>query len=70
MNEEELEFYFANGNREKINRLAEIRKNVVTYIWQTIEDGNHLKSLFHNNGWKLSVKTKNNVNFVYYTFDA
>lgn len=70
MNEEELKFYFANGNREKINRLAEIRKNVVTYIWQTIEDGNHLKSLFHNNGWKLSVKTKNNVNFVYYTFDA
>lgn len=71
MNEEEVYFYFE--NREKINRLAEIRKNVVTHIWQTIEDsknGQILRSFFRENGMKLSIKTKNNVNYCYYTFDA
>lgn len=71
MNEEEVYFYFE--NREKINRLAEIRKNVVSYIWETIEEeGNAklLKPLFRENGLKLSIKTKNNVNYCYYTFDA
>lgn len=71
MNEEEVYFYFE--NREKINRLAEIRKNVVSHIWKTIEeDGNTklLKPLFKENGMKLSIKTKNNVYYCYYTFDA
>ena len=71
MNEEEVYFYFE--NREKINRLAEIRKNVVSHIWKTIEeDGNTklLKPLFKENGMKLSIKTKNNVDYCYYTFDA
>lgn len=71
MNEEEVYFYFE--NREKINRLAEIRKNVVSHIWKTIEeDGNIklLKPLFKENGMKLSIKTKNNVDYCYYTFDA
>jgi len=71
MNEEEVYFYFE--NREKINRLAEIRKNVVSHIWKTIEeDGNTklLKPLFKENGMNLSIKTKNNVDYCYYTFDA
>jgi len=66
MNEEELLFYFKNENREKINRLAEIRKNVITHLWKTIEDASLLKPLFAENRWKLSVRTKNNVNYVYY----
>lgn len=71
MNEEEVYFYFE--NREKINRLAEIRKNVVSHIWKTIEDeGNAklLKPLFKENGIKLSIKTKNKADYCYYTFDA
>ena len=71
MNEEEVYFYFE--NREKINRLAEIHKNVISHIWKTIEeDGNAklLKPLFKENGLKLSIKTKNNVNYCYYTFDT
>lgn len=71
MNEEEVYFYFE--NREKINRLAEIRKNVVSHICKTIEeDGNTklLKPLFKENGMNLSIKTKNNVDYCYYTFDA
>lgn len=68
MNKEELYFYFE--NREKINRLTEIRSNVVKHIWQTIENKDLLKPLFHEQSWKLSVKTKEKVNYVYYTFDA
>ena len=71
MNEEEVYFYFE--NREKINRLAEIRKNVVSHIWKTIEENGNtklLKPLFKENGMKLSIKTKNNVDYCYYTFDA
>lgn len=70
MNEEELKFYFDKNNRERINRLAEIRENVVTYIWKSIEDSSYLKPIFNENGWKLSVKTKEKVDYVYYTFDA
>ena len=64
MNEEEVYFYFE--NREKIN-------HVVSHIWKTIEeDGNTklLKPLFKENGMNLSIKTKNNVDYCYYTFDA
>ena len=71
MNEEEVSFYFE--NREKINRLAEIRKSVITHIWETIEDGRRVKllrPLFEETGLKLSIKTKNKVNYCYYTFDA
>ena len=69
MNEDELVFYFK--NREKINRLAEIRKSVVTHIWKTIEDSGQAKLLqqhFAENNWNLSVKTRNNVNYCYYEF--
>ena len=70
MNEEEVYFYFE--NREKINRLAEIRGNVISHIWKAIEEGNakNLKPVFKENGLKLSIRTKNNVNYCYYTFDA
>lgn len=71
MNEEEVSFYFE--NREKINRLAEIRKSVITHIWETIEDTGHVKllrPLFEETGLKLSIKTKNKVNYCFYTFDA
>lgn len=70
MNEEELKFYYDKNNRERINRLAEIRKNVVTHIWESIEDSSYLKPIFSENGWRLSVKTKEKVDYVYYTFDA
>lgn len=70
MNEEELRFYFEPGNREKINRLAEIRKNVIKHMWQAVENARLLKPLFQDKEWKLSVKTKASDNYVYYTFDA
>ena len=70
MNEEELRFYFEPGNREKINRLAEIRKNVIKHMWQAVENARLLKPLFLEKGWKLSVRTKASDNYVYYTFDA
>lgn len=68
MNREELFFYFE--NREKINRLAEIKSNVVKHIRQAIENKDLMKPLFHEQKWKLSIKTKEKVNYVYYTFDA
>ena len=70
MNEEELYFYFQ--NRGKINRLAEIRKSVITYIWETIEDSGKSKLLqraFHDNGWSLSIQTKIKENYCYYVFN-
>jgi hypothetical protein len=70
MNEEELYFYFNPENREKINRLAELRKSVITHIWTAIENSKMLEPMFKHHGWQLSVKTKNNVNYVYYTFNA
>ena len=68
MNKEELKFYFQYGNREKINRLAEIRMNVIKHIKQTIENKELLEPKFKEQGWSLSVKTKEKVNYVYYTF--
>lgn len=70
MNEEELRFYFESNNRKKINRLAEIRKNVIEYMWKTVENEHLLKPIFKEHNWKLSVKTKVKDNYVYYTFDA
>lgn len=70
MNEEELYFYFNPENREKINRLAELRKSVISHIWTAIENSKMLEPMFKHHGWQLSVKTKNNVNYVYYTFNA
>ncbi len=70
MNEEEFKFYFTEGNREKINRLAEIKKNVIEHIWKPIEDEELLKQLFKDEKWELSVRTKNRDNYVYYTFDS
>ena len=69
MNKEELKFYFQVGNREKINRLAEIRTNVIKHIKETIEDKKILEPKFKEQGWRLSVKTKENEDYVYYTFE-
>ena len=70
MNEEELYFYFNPENREKINRLAELRKSVISHIWTAIENSKMLEPMFKHHGWRLSVKAKNNVNYVYYTFNV
>ncbi len=68
MNKEELKFYFQHGNREIINRLAEIRTNVIKHIKQTIENKELLEPKFKKQGWSLSVKTKEKEKYVYYTF--
>lgn len=70
MNREEILFYFNEENRQKINRLAEIRKSVIRHIWKAIENKDLLKPRFGEYKMKLSVKTKNNEDYVYYTFDA
>ena len=72
MNEEEFLFYFKDDNRQKINRLAELRKNVIKHIWQPIEDKELLGPLFKEQNYKLSVKTKIKAtdNYVYYTFNS
>lgn len=72
MNEEEFYFYFNEENRQKINRLAEIRKNVIRHIWQPIENKKLLEPLFRDAGFHLSVRTKakESDNYVYYAFDA
>ena len=71
MNEEEVFFYFQ--HREKINRLAEIRRDVVAHFRNTIEEAGHAKlltPLLKEKGLKLTVKPKNNARYCYYTFDA
>ncbi|MBP3843415.1 MAG: PD-(D/E)XK nuclease family protein [Prevotella sp.] len=72
MNEEEFDFYFNKENQEVINRLHDIRKHVISHIYETIEDTRLLEQKFAENNWKLSVKTKakETDNYVYYTFDA
>lgn len=70
MNEEEISFYFE--NREKINRLAEIRKSFITHVRETIEGSRSamlLRPRFKEAGLNLSVKQKNNGHYCYYAFD-
>ena len=69
INTEEISFYFQDGNREKINRLSEIRNDVIKHIWTTIEDEKALGSLFNEEGWELELRTKREDNYVYYAFN-
>ena len=69
MNEQEIEFYFQDGNREIINRLVEIRNNVINYIKQSVENDSILLPRFQKEGWNLDVKKKTSARYVYYTFD-
>ena len=69
INTEEISFYFQDGNREKINRLSEIRNDVIKHIWTTIEDEKALGSLFNEEGWELELRTKREDNYVYYSFN-
>ena len=72
MSDEEFLFYFKDDNRQKINRLVKLRKNVIKHIWQPIEDKELLTPLFNEQNYKLSVKTKIKAtdNYVYYTFNS
>lgn len=62
MNEEELNFYFQ--NRENINRLADIKNNIVGYIKKALIDCN-VQELYDD----LSVSKNRSERYVSYTFN-
>lgn len=69
MNEEELSFYFQEVNRRKINRLAEIRNNIIDHIKQAVENEG-LDDEFKKNNLELKVLKRTNKRYVYYAFEA
>lgn len=69
MNKEELEFYFSEKNRENINRLSEIRSNVINYIKESIDNEKLISPLLQENGLKLKVTSKDNNRYTYYVFE-
>ena len=75
MNEEELKFYYQNeSNRIKINRLSEIRSNVINHIRNSIEgkdkqDRENINTLLKNRCLYLSVEAKDNNRFTYYYYN-
>ena len=69
MNKEELEFYFSENNREIINRLSEIRSNVINYIKESIDNEKLINPLLQENGLKLRVTLKDNNRYTYYAFE-
>lgn len=75
MNEEELKFYYQDeSNRIKINRLSEIRSNVINHIRNSIEgkdkqDRENINTLLKNRCLYLSVEAKDNNRFTYYYYN-
>lgn len=69
MNEEELKFYYSLDNREKINRLSEIRSNIINHISKTIENKELINSALQNNGLNLTLREKNNKEYTYYCYN-
>jgi len=68
MNTDELSFYYSGENHEKINELVEIRKNVITYISDSIQNKEILKPLFKDYGLKLDVDKCKNNKYIYYPY--
>ena len=85
MNEEELKFYYQNDDdRERINRLSDIRSNVINYIRDSVEgkgknseDEKYINYLLEGikipisekGNIKLSVKAQKNNSFTYYCYN-
>jgi hypothetical protein len=68
MNTDELSFYYSGENHIKINALVEIRKNVITYISDSIQNKEILKPLFKDYGLKLDVDKCKNNKYIYYPY--
>ena len=75
MNEEELKFYYQNeGNRTRINRLSEIRSNVINHVRKSVEgenkdDRNNINYQLKEKGVNLKVENKDNNCFTYYYYE-
>lgn len=70
MNTDELSFYYSGENRVKINALADIRKNVIAYISDSIQNKEILKPLFDRYGLsKLDVDKCRNNKYIYYPYE-
>ena len=76
MNEEELKFYYQNEtNRININRLSEIRSNVINHIRKSIEgeskdDRNNINHQLREKGVELKIENKDNNRFTYYCYNT
>ena len=75
MNEEELKFYYQNeSNRVNINRLSEIRSNVINHIRKSVEgenpdDRNNINDQLKEKEVELKVENKDNNSFTYYYYE-
>lgn len=65
----ELSFYYSESdNRKIINRLSEIRSNVIRHIRESIEDEKAVNARLENRGIVLQVKAKENNRYTYYAY--
>lgn len=69
MDANELSFYYSESdNRKIINRLSEIRSNVIRHIRESIEDEKAVNARLENRGIVLQVKAKENNRYTYYAY--
>ncbi len=69
MNIEDLEFYFHEDNRIKINKLSDIRTRVINYISDSLENKDIIQPLFKKYDLKLEIgKNKKDSGYIYYYF--
>lgn len=65
---EDIEFYFRDDNRIKINKLSDIRTRVINHISNSLEDKDIVLPLFKKYDLKLEIG-KNKDNIIYYNFN-
>lgn len=68
MNTDEINFYFKEDNRRKINQLTEIKKHVIDYISDSLENKEILKPLLHKYELNLDVDKCKNNEYIYFPY--
>lgn len=68
MNTDEINFYFKEDNRRKINQLTEIKKHVIGFISDSLENKEILKPLLHKYDLNLDVDKCKNNEYIYFPY--
>ncbi len=68
MNTDEINFYFKDDNRKKINQLSEIKRHVIEYISDSLENKEILKPLLRKYNLALDVDKCKNNEYIYFPY--
>lgn len=70
MNTDEINFYFKDDNRKKINQLSEIKRHVIEYISDSLENKEILKPLLRKYNLALDVDKCKNNEYIYFPYQG